>query len=165
MLTAPAGTALRCVLYTRIYFFKDVEKCLKWQPNSRQKAAKHTNTHALVRSAHTCWHKEKQRHVHRQAQRERERHHRLQRQEVGAFFGWFSPHLTSDKPRFIQRANCLPVCLHTTHTQTSRWTAYCCHFLLQPRLQFPGQMPSKTTSGCSKRLNAALSRSHRPDPK
>lgn len=33
--------------------------------------------------------------------------------------------------QFIQHANCLPVCSHTTHTQTSRWTTYWCHFLYQ----------------------------------
>lgn len=79
-------------------------------------------------SLHTCWHKENSGTC---TDRHRETHHQLQRQEVRAFFGWFSPHLTSDKPRFIRRANCLPVCSHKIHTQTSRWTTYWCHFLYQ----------------------------------
>ena len=110
------------------------------------------------------------------AQTGSKRHQRLQRREVRPFFlGRFSPHLTSDKPPLTQRANRLPGCwqTHKTHTDTQHTdlemnresVPFPVPALLESRLQLPGQMPSNTTAGCSTRLNAALSRSHRLDPK
>lgn len=51
-----------------LMFIKDVEKRLKWQYYSRQKAL-NTNAHTLVHSAYMLTQR-KQRHVHRQAQRD-----------------------------------------------------------------------------------------------
>ena len=133
-----------CSVYINIYFNDVSSDSL----NSRQKAV---NTHTL---STLCKHADTKKTAAR-AQTEKT----LQRQEVGPFFGGkFSPHLTSDEPR----ANCL---LHHTH-RPQHEPHIGATFCYSQRLSAPWIDAFKgVTSGCSKRSNAALSRSQRLHPK